>query len=101
MEIVKWSGISAVFQNRCSTFGVEWMGLIKGRKFHKLWGLVFGCVIWSIWYERNKVRFETRPINMHRFVYSLKIRIGVWAKEYLGLTVLPPHGVTDRIGICL
>ena len=101
MEILQWWGISAAFQNRCINFSIEWLGLLKGKKYQKLWGLVLGCVIWSIWYERNKIKFERRPTNLHRFQYSLKIKIGIWAKEILGLTVLPPHGVSDGVGFCL
>ena len=87
MEILKWWGISAVLQNRCKSFGIEWLGLVKVRKCQRMWGLVLGCVIWSLWYERNKIKFENTPINMHKFVYYLKIRIGIWAKEMLDYLV--------------
>ena len=93
MEILKWWGISAALQNRCSKFSMEWMGLIKRRKNKKLWGLVLGCVIWSLWYERNKIKFNRRTINWHKFLNSQEIRIGIWAKEMMGLTVIPSHGV--------
>ena len=98
--ILKWWGLSAVLQNRCISFSIQWLGLVKGRKHRRLWGLVLGCVIWSIWYERNKIKFERRPTNQNNFEYSLNIRIGIWAKEILGLTVMPTHGVYDSIGIC-
>ena len=101
IAILKWWGLSAVFQNRCANFSIEWLGLVKGKKDQRLWGMVLGCVIWSIWYERNKIKFERKAINLHNFEYSLKIRIGIWAKEILGRTVFPPHGVTDSIGFCL
>ena len=101
MEILKWWGISAVFNNRCRSFSIEWFGLVRGQKYRTLWGLVLGCVIWSLWYERNKIKFDRKPINLHKFDYTLKIRIGIWVKEIMGLTVVPPHGVTDNIGICL
>ena len=58
MEILQWWGISAAFQNRCINFSIEWLGLLKGKKYQKLWGLVLGYVIWSIWYERNKIKFR-------------------------------------------
>ena len=95
--ILKWWGLSAVFQNRCISFSIQWLGLVKGRNHRRIWGLVLGCVFWSIWYERNKIKFERRPTNQNYFEYSLKIRIGIWAKEFLGLTVLPPHGVCGSI----
>ena len=77
MAILKWWGLSAVFQNRCANFSVEWLGLVKGKKYQRLWGMVLGCVIWSIWYERNKIKFERKAINLHNFEFSLKIRIGI------------------------
>ena len=82
-------------------FSSEWFGLVKSRKCRNLWGLILGCVIWSLRYERNKIIFERRLINLHKFDYNLKVRIGIWAKETLGLTVIPPHGVLDNIGIGL
>ena len=101
IKILNWWGISAVFQNRCIEFNTAWLGLVKGKKHKRLWGLVLGCVIWSLWYERNKIIFERRLTNLHKFQYSLKIRTGIWAKEILGLTVLTPHGVSDNIGFCI
>ena len=101
MEMLKWWGIYAVFHKRGKNFNIEWFGLVKGQKYRNLWGLVLGCVIWSLWYERNKIKFERRLTNPHNFVYNLKIRIGIWSKELLGLIVVPPHGVIDNIGICM
>ncbi|XP_057528376.1 uncharacterized protein LOC130807239 [Amaranthus tricolor] len=88
MEMLKWWGISAVFHKQCRNFSIEWFGLVKSRKCRNLWGLVLGCVIWSLWYERNKIKFERRLPNLHKFDYSLKIKIGIWAKKMMGLTIV-------------
>ena len=80
-----------VLNKNCRNFCVEWNGLIKDRKKEKLWKLVLGCTIWSLWYTRNKVKFEwVPPPNQGKASYSLKIRIGVWAKEMLGYGGLSP-----------
>ena len=96
-----WWGISAVLNNQGTSFSIEWFGLVRGRKYRYLWSLVLGSVTWSLWYERNKIKFDRRLTNLHKFNFSLKIRIGIWGKKILGLTVVPAHGVTYNIGFCL
>lgn len=44
----------------------------------------FGCVVWSLWFERNSVVFEQKVPDFHRFLCSLKFRLRVWGKELLG-----------------
>ena len=58
MQMLKWWNISGVLHNRCKNFNIEWFGMLKCRKYRTLWGLILGCVIWSLWYERNKRKFE-------------------------------------------
>lgn len=84
MEILEWWGIRGVLQNHCSDFVLAWRGLVTKKKWSQLWLLVMGCIIWSIWYERNKVKFEDHEPKLQKLVFLLKVRIGVWTKELLG-----------------
>ena len=97
MKMLEWWSISRALHNRCRNFSVEWFGLIKCWKCQKLWGLVLGCFIWSLWYEKNKTKFELGSPNIHNFVYSLKTRIGIWATELLGYSGLSSHDVIYNI----
>ena len=91
MEVLKWWGLCAPLHNQCSKFSMQWLGLIKGRNLRDIWALILGCVFWSLWYERNKIKFEGKTPNFQNFVMSLKIRIGIWAKEMLGVTGCAPN----------
>ena len=64
MKMLEWWSISGVLHNRCRNFSVEWFGLVKSQKHRKLWGLVLGCVIWSLWYEKNIIKFEAKSPNV-------------------------------------
>ena len=97
MKMLEWWKISGVLQNQCNSFSIQWFGLVKNRKEQKLWGMILGCVIWSLWYERNKIKFEGRYPNLHNFVCSLKIRIRIWAKEMVGFSGVSPNDVTYNI----
>ena len=90
MDLLKWWGIEGVLNKQCGNFCVEWNGLLRDRKKGKLWKLALGCTIWSLWYTRNKVKFEMVPPDQGKTSYSLKIRIGVWVKEMLGIGGLSP-----------
>lgn len=83
MEMLKWWGISGVLQNQCREFILAWIGLMKRKKWKKIWKLILGCVLWSIWYASNKAKFEAIFPNLQHFIYSIKIRIHVWANELL------------------
>lgn len=47
------------------------------------------------------MKFEMLPPNLHIFVYNLKIRIGVWAKEPLGDVVVTPHDLIHNLDVVL
>ena len=112
MEILKWWGLSAPIHNQCSKFSIQWLGLIKGRKHRKIWALTLGCIFWSLWYERNQIKFERKTPNLRNFVLSLKIRIGIWAREMLGSSGWTPNVIhnadyfvlqayrQDKCGMC-
>ena len=101
MNMLEWWGISGALQNQCRRFCLEWLGLVKNRKYRKLWGLIQGCVIWSLWYQRNKIKFENGDPNANNFIYSLKIRIGIWAKEMMGFPGWSSDDVTYNINSLL
>ena len=74
-------GILGVLHTKCENFCDEWDGLLINWKKKKLWKLILGCTIWSLWYTRNKAKFEFIPPDQGKVSYSLKIRIIMWAKE--------------------
>lgn len=85
MHILEWRGVSGVFSNHCPTFTLSWKSLVPRRHRGQLWDLILGCVICSLWFERNKVKFENRPCEAHKLIYTLKTRIALWARELLGM----------------
>ena len=91
MEILKWWNISAPLHMNFSNFGAQWWGLIDDRKCKGIWILSLGCVVWSLWHERNQIKFDNKSTNFHNFATSLRFRIGTWAKEMMGLSGYPPH----------
>lgn len=84
MHVLNWWGTSGVLQNKCADFILAWMQLSGRRGSGKLWKLILGCVLWSIWYERNKIKFEHGTTNASHMLYTLRVRVGIWAKEMLG-----------------
>ena len=83
MDLLKWWGIVGVLHSRCENFCVQWDGLIIDRKKKKLWKLILGCTIWSLWYTRNKAKFDLIPPDPREVTYSLKTRFFLWSKEML------------------
>ena len=90
MDLLNEWGILGVLHKNCENFCDEWSGLSNDRNRRKLWNLVLGCTIWSIWYTRNKVKFEMAPPEQRKVIYSLKIRIGKCAKKMLGYEGFTP-----------
>lgn len=60
MHMLDWWGFKGALQNRCEMVVADWNGLMKNQRWKKLWNLILGSVIWSLWYERNKSKFEMR-----------------------------------------
>ncbi|XP_057528469.1 uncharacterized protein LOC130807321 [Amaranthus tricolor] len=91
MEMLKWWNLAAPLHKSFSDFSLQWLGLISERKYKDIWLLSLGCVIWSLWYERNKIKFENKIVSLENFVMSLKLRIGTWAKEMMGYSGCAPN----------
>lgn len=81
MHILDWWGLQGVLQDRCGCALLAWGGLMRSRRWKRLWWMVFVCVLWSIWFERNAVKFEGKVADVRRFLFSLRLRVGFWAKE--------------------
>ena len=75
------------------------MVFLSNRKRIKMWNLALGCAIWSLWYERNKVKFEGGGgvPDLQKFLYILKIRVGMWAKEIFGYNDCSSHEFVHNI----
>ena len=43
---------------------------VNGRKYRDIWCLILGCVTWSLWYERNHIKFERKAPNPKNFALS-------------------------------
>ena len=67
MEILKWWNLSAPLHMTFSKFSEQWLGLIKERKCKDIWIISLGCVVWSLWYERNQIKFERKSINFQPY----------------------------------
>lgn len=61
MTVLKWGGISGVIPSTCIPFTQSWRRLTYGKRRGKLWSLVLGCVVWSIWHERMMARHLIWP----------------------------------------
>lgn len=84
MQVLDWWGIKSVLHTDCAWFIRQWNGLMVGRR-RKKWRLVIlSCVISSLWFERNKVKFEGSTPNILQFANTLKYRIVIGTKELLG-----------------
>src|SRR5688572_24177079 len=94
MKILEWWGVSGVLFNECATFTLTWKSLVPKRCRGKLWYLIMGCVIWSLWFERNKIKFENGSCDPENLVNTVKARVRVLAKELLGLELAPNHDFT-------
>ncbi|CAO2816751.1 unnamed protein product [Amaranthus hypochondriacus] len=87
MSMLNWRGVEGALQDQCTQFIIAWGSLTKSKRRKKLWSVVMGCCVWSLWFERNKIKFERGVPDLHRFIFSLRVRIGLWAKELLGLSL--------------
>ncbi|CAO2835995.1 unnamed protein product [Amaranthus hypochondriacus] len=85
MMMLDWWGVSGVLHKCCAAFMLSWESLRPKWCKGKLWKLILGCVIWSLWFERNKLKFDHGVCEAKKLVDTIKIRVGVWATELLGL----------------
>jgi hypothetical protein len=54
--------------------------------------MILGCVVWSLWFERNRLKFHNGVRDYDKLVYTIKLRVLTWAKELLGLHVKDTPG---------
>lgn len=59
-----------------------WKGVVKGDFQSKLWTSLFFVVVWSMWYQRNKVVFEKEQIDWNYLHYLINLRLGFWLKGW-------------------
>ena len=101
MHMLEWWGLSGTLHNQGIFFTMQWMGLVNHKKRIKLWGLILGCLIWSLWFERNRIKFENASPNINNFVRLTKIRIGIWAKEIGGFSAWSAEDISFNLNSIL
>lgn len=90
MRLLDDFGIKGVLHFDPVCFVQQWNSLLvcqQGKKFRML---CLCCVTWSLWFERNRAKFESYTLDQESFIQSLKVRIGVWAKALLGAFSFSP-----------
>lgn len=75
MKILNWWGINGVLHSHCTTFILSWCSLRPKKCNRKKWMLVLGCAIWSLWFLRNRSKFEGGTVDLQNFFNTLKIRM--------------------------
>lgn len=81
MKVFKWWNIKGVMHSDPITNILQWQELCFGRKKIVLWDAVFGCVVWTIWLEWNRVKLQGRVPEWLWIWEVIKYRIGCWAKD--------------------
>lgn len=97
MEVLKWWGVEGVLQNRCAPFSIAWRNLVPKRCRGKVWLMVLGCVIWSLWFERNNIKFKNGVKDFGKLILTIKVRVVHWAKEILGLDIRFMQSSTNNL----
>lgn len=66
--------------------------MICGRRHYNLWCCTFMCIIWSLWFEQNKIKFEGGSISWVLFWDIINSRIALWTK---GIQSRVPYSYWD------
>lgn len=48
----------------------------------KLRNSMFFVVTWTIWYERNLVKFQNKSFSFPKLVWEIKLRLAFWIKIF-------------------
>lgn len=97
MEVLKWWGVQGVLHSRCAPFSIAWRSLAPKRSKGKLWIMILGCVIWSLWFERNNIKFKNGVRDFEKLILTIKVRVIHWAKEMLGLDIRYMHSSMNNL----
>ncbi|XVF88973.1 hypothetical protein PTKIN_Ptkin19aG0094400 [Pterospermum kingtungense] len=81
----------------------DWLQLLPKKRCNKLWRMLFGATIWSIWLKRNDMIFKGGSLDIHNIIDLIKFRIGVWAKAkwpHVNVSISDFLLVPNAITIC-
>jgi hypothetical protein len=59
----KW-GISSVFSKSVDDMCYQRFSMVKGNQQNLLWQLLFSCVMWNFWLNRDDVIFNRAAPNL-------------------------------------
>lgn len=96
-DIFQWWGIVSVMSNNVCSNILSWSNLVKG-KFRKcVWESTFLVVIWTLWLERNKIKFNSQVFSYSKLINLIKARVGEWIVCYCPKFQYPAFQVTDNL----
>lgn len=61
----------------------SWMGMVRCSKKRNFWSLIFFGIVWSLWFERNKVKFHNKQPIESQIWHGLQFRIEEWVKCFI------------------
>lgn len=76
-------------------------GKLRGKTKQKLWSVLFFCVAWTIWLERNKIKFEEKQLDWCWMWELIKIKLGLWMNAFYSEFNHTPMTIANNLEVVL
>ncbi|KAK7269299.1 hypothetical protein RIF29_22022 [Crotalaria pallida] len=82
----KWLGISCVLPTSCKDHFVQHCSMWNYKKCRKIWRLLWGTTVWSLWLLRNEIVFSNACVDYIHLLDLIQVRSWRWVSAKVGHT---------------
>lgn len=82
MGVCRWWSVSVVLHEDAIANFRAWRALLQGKQKGEWWSMLFFTTIWSLWFNRNKRKFEGTEMDVGMMIEEIKLRFCSWLKSF-------------------